>query len=97
MSNKLAKKIYLVEWIVNGRIGHFEKVSYRIVSIEDIGGRSINDDITYLTDKSLTIDDEDGNVSSINYFSVKAKNEQDAIEKVKSYIRKNVGTKSLEV
>ena len=36
----------------------------------------------------MEVEDKEGNIYSANSFSVAAKNEQDAIEQVKNYIRK---------
>ena len=79
--------IYIVDWIREGKIGH-TKNTFVISSEEPTRIVSYDDEnVVYLPYRYWLSEDKEG-ICSVCGFSVAAKNEQDAIEQVKNYIRK---------
>ena len=94
MSNHLVNKLYTVRWIKSGKFGAMVS-DISVVSEEDLNGRRFEKRVMYLTDRSLTVEDEKGEINSINYFLVEAKSHIVAVDEARSYICERFGKSAL--
>ena len=84
LSNKLVEKRYIVRFISYVRRyshGDIKEEDYRVIKEADDDGSLA--DIFEIRDMYLLSKEDNGDSRAIRYFSVKAKNDTDAIEKVR--------------